>query len=355
MSAVVLTISILSCRFDAMTHELKELIKTAISWQKKGIQSVLATVVSLDGSSYRRPGVRMLLSEHGEWIGAVSGGCVEKEVAHQAQSVFETNDPKLMSYDGRYRLGCEGTLYILLEPLQISASCENAFQKVLSERTSFVCHSYYQKSNDSFIGAGSILSIEKESYPLSPSVHKESLATLDCFSQEFLPIFQLYIFGAEHDAVQLCKMASAIGWEVHIVAPPDEAKSLDYFVGAKSLLTPLFEAVDTTQLDGETAVVLMTHSFHKDIKYLMALKDISPAYFGILGPSHRRERVFEQLLNYFPDLEPAFFDRINGPMGLNIGAESASEIAISILAEILSVIRKQQPIFLKDKMGHIHE
>ena len=338
-----------------MTHELKELIERAIYWQKTGVKSVLATVVALDGSSYRRPGVRMLLSEQGEWIGAVSGGCVEKEVAHQAQSVFETQFPKLMSYDGRYRLGCEGTLYILLEPIHISESCENALQTILSQRKQFKCNSYYQNSEANYVGLGSILSIEGQMYPLSSSLKQEGLSNYDCFSQEFSPIFQLYIFGAEHDAVQLCRMATTIGWEVHIVAPPDEAKSLDYFEGAASLLTPLFEAVDTAKLDEQTAVVLMTHSFHKDIKYLMALKDITPAYFGILGPAQRRERIFEQLLNYVPDLESSFFDKINGPMGLNIGAESASEIAISILAEILSVIRKQQPIFLKDKRGHIHE
>jgi len=341
--------------FYAMTHELKEIIETVISWQKRSTKSVLATVVALDGSSYRRPGVRMLLSEHGEWIGAVSGGCVEKEVYHQAQSVFKTQKSKLMSYDGRYRLGCEGTIYILLEPLHISEKCYQSFQSTLLKREQFTCDSYYKKTNDIYIGVGSMLTIENEPFPLSPAIKLENLDNFDCFFQEFSPIFQLYIFGAEHDAVRLCKMATAIGWEVHIVAPPDEAKSLDYFVGASSLLTPLFDAVDTTNLDRNTAVVLMTHSFNKDIQYLMALRDIESGYFGILGPSHRRERLFSQFLEYYPDTEPLFFDKINGPMGLNIGAESASEIAISIIAEILSVVRKQQPIFLKDKIGHIHE
>jgi xanthine/CO dehydrogenase XdhC/CoxF family maturation factor len=337
-----------------MTHELKELIEIAILWQKKGIKSVLATVVALDGSSYRRPGVRMLLNDNGKWIGAVSGGCVEKEVYRQAQSVFETQTSKLMSYDGRFRLGCEGTLYILLEPLQISDKCYRSFQQVLTNRAQFTCDSFYQLSDDLQIGFGSILNIEGESFSLSTAVDIENLEGLDRFSQTFSPLFQLYIFGAEHDAVQLCKMASQIGWEVHIVAPPDEAKSLDYFTGASSLLTPAFNAIDTTALDGDTAVVLMTHSFNKDIQYLMALKEVEPAYFGILGPTHRRERIFSQFLEYFPDTSADFFDKINGPMGINIGAESASEIALSILAEILSVVRKQQPIFLKDKVGHIH-
>ena len=337
-----------------MTHELKELIETGIIWQKKGVKSVLATVVALVGSSYRRPGVRMLLSENGKWIGAVSGGCVEKEVYRQSQSVFKTQIPKLMSYDGRYRLGCEGTIYILLEPLQVSEKCYQSFRQVLTNRTGFTCNSYFQKTNEIHTGIGSILTFGNESFPLSPSINVAHIENMDCFSQLFSPIFQIYIFGAEHDAVQLCKMASQIGWEVHIVAPPDEAKSLDYFVGASSLLTPIVDAIDTTKLDKHTAVVLMTHSFNKDIQYLLALKEVQTAYLGVLGPAHRRERLFAQFLDYFPDTSIAFFEKINGPMGLNIGAESASEIAVSILAEILSVIRSQQPIFLKDKDGHIH-
>ena len=337
-----------------MTHELKELLETGFIWQKKGLKSVLATVVALNGSSYRRPGVRMLLGEHNKWIGAVSGGCVEKEVYLQAQSVFNTGKPKLMNYDGRFRLGCEGIIYILLEPLDISEKCYEAFQKTLKSRIQFTCDSYFQIEGETQNGFGSVLRLGNESFNLTSSIDTSVLSKIKCFSQEFSPIFQLYIFGAEHDAVQLCKMASQIGWEVHIVAPPDEAKSLDYFEKAKSLRTPNYDNIDVSELDKNTAVVLMTHSFNKDIQYLMALKDQELAYFGLLGPSHRRERIFSKFLEYYPETDVEFFENINGPMGINIGAESASEISLSILAEILSVVRNQKPIFLKDKEGHIH-
>lgn len=337
-----------------MTHELKELIETGIIWQKKGVKAVLATVVALDGSSYRRPGVRMLLSENGNWIGAVSGGCVEKEVFRQAQSVFKSQKAKVMQYDGRYRLGCEGILYILLEFLNISDKCYQSFQGILNKRDHFNCDSYYDKSPNEKSEMGSILTLGNDSFKLSPSISLENRSTLDCFSQVFTPVFQLYIFGAEHDAVQLCKMATQIGWEVHIVAPPDEAKMLEYFTGAKRLITPTFDNTDIYDLDEDSAVILMTHSFNKDVQYLMALKDVKPTYFGILGPIHRRERLFSQFLEYFPDTPLEFFEKIHGPAGINIGAESASEIAVSILAEILTVIRQQQPIFLRDKIGDIH-
>ena len=98
-----------------MTHELKQIVATYISSRSKGLKTVLATVVALDGSSYRKPGVRMLIVEDETMVGAVSGGCVEKDILRQSKTVFDTGHPKMMTYDGRYRLGCEGILYILLE------------------------------------------------------------------------------------------------------------------------------------------------------------------------------------------------------------------------------------------------
>lgn len=177
---------------------------------------------------------------------------------------------------------------------------------------------------------------------------------MQCFTQSFGPLFQLYIFGAEHDAVRLSQGAKQLGWEVTVVASGDESKSCDFFPGADALITPAFEEIDTSVLDDQTAVVLMTHSFQKDVRYLMALKTSKPAYLGLLGSAQRRERVLSMLLEHAPDVSVAFLDFIHGPAGISIGAESASEISVSILAEILSVIREQHPEPLKDKAGSIH-
>ena len=92
-----------------MTFEFKNCINSFKLARLKGLKSVMSTLVALEGSSYRKPGVRMLLVEDGTMTGALSGGCVEKEILRQAESVFRTNQPKMMTYDGRYRLGCEGT------------------------------------------------------------------------------------------------------------------------------------------------------------------------------------------------------------------------------------------------------
>lgn len=335
-----------------MTHELQSIIEQAREWQKQGHKMVLASVVALEGSSYRKPGVRMLLNAQGQTLGAVSGGCVEKEVQRQAQSVFEDGVPKIMTYDGRLRLGCEGVLYLLLEPFEVSSELYQAFTEALVQRIPLSIQSAYQKEFGPMPEAGTTLIIADKSFPFDARTRKTENSL--CFTQSLPPLFRLLIIGAEHDAVQLCKAAAQIGWEVTVVAPPDEQKTIDFFCGAKQLITPLIDQLDPQLLDSQTAVVLMTHSYNKDVQYLTTLKNTYPAYFGLLGPQKRREQLIDRLLEFDPEVELAFIDQLRGPAGLNIGAASAAEIAVSILAEILAVTRAQNPIALKDKEGAIH-
>ena len=335
-----------------MTHELKQIIAVAFSWQEKGIKSVLASVVCLEGSSYRRPGVRMLMNESGQAVGAVSGGCVEHEVLAQSLSVFKDGKPKMMTYDGRLRLGCEGIIYILIEPFDPIKELKVAFEKAIGDRQFINVKSYYQKAFGITEGIGTTIQIQKDSF----SISKNNVLDLSIpsFEQTLPPLFQLFIFGAEHDAVQLSKVASYLGWDVTVFASANEQKSIEYFTGASRLLTPIYQDIDCTKIDAQTAIVLMTHSFTKDFQYLLALKNSKPAYFGILGPNHRRERLINQLLELDHGIDFEFINQLRGPAGIDIGAETPSEIALSILSEILSVIRETTPIVLKEKVGKIH-
>jgi xanthine dehydrogenase accessory factor len=337
-----------------MTHEIKILFRTLRQWQEEGKKAVFVSVVALDGTSYRRPGVRMVINEEGIAAGAVSGGCVEDEIIRQAQSVFDRGRAKMMTYDGRLRIGCEGILYILIEPVLFSVDLLEKVEKQMKGRKTFHMDSFYIREVGEDDRMGSVIRMGDRTYTLRPSYQPDKAGDMQCFTQSFGPLFQLYIFGAEHDAVRLSQAAKQLGWEVTVVASGDESKSCDYFPGADTLITPAFEDFDTSVLDDQTAVVLMTHSFHKDVRYLMALKTSKPAYLGLLGSAQRRERVLSMLLEHAPDVSVAFLDSIHGPAGISIGAESASEISVSILAEILSVIRAQHPEPLKDKTGSIH-
>ncbi len=338
-----------------MTHEIKQLFETTRKWQEEGKRAALVSVVDIDGSSYRRPGVRMIVNDGGETEGAVSGGCVENEIIRQAQLVFQSGRARLITYDGRFRLGCEGIVYILIEPVQMGSELLAAFDDVIQKRKTFVMESYYRSEVGEHSEAGTLLRINNKAYSIRPGFSPVEDEKMECFTQYFQPPFQLYVFGAEHDAVELCKVAVLLGWDVVIVSAPDEEKTLDYFPGAKALIAPAFDAIDTSWFDRQTAIVVMSHSFNKDVQYLLALYEARTGYFGLLGPVHRRERILEKLLDYRPNVPSEFFEQLHGPAGINLGAETAAEIAVSIVAEILSVMRHQQPIPLREKAGPIHE
>lgn len=333
-----------------MTHEFKEIVDQAIINQQKGLQSVLATVVHLDGSSYRKPGVRMLIDNHGGMTGAVSGGCVEKEVARRAQSVFADGKSKVMAYDGRYRLGCEGTLYILIEPFTISEKFYNTFNKNIDARSSFKIDSFFEKSDEVFGDFGSIVQFKNgDSFTFENKVNRN----LQIFSQELQPLFRLLILGGEHDAVELCKMASLLGWQVDVITSMNDPKQMADFPGAHSVIGQSPETIVFDDLTEKMALVIMNHSYVQDLRYLVKLSDHKVSYIGILGAANRRERLFNELFDFAPDVSEEFLESIYTPAGLNIGAETPEEIALSILAEIQMVIKDKEPFSLRKVTGKI--
>lgn len=342
-----------------MTHEFKKIVNAYQEASNKGLKAVLATVVHLEGSSYRRPGVRMLILNNDKMIGAVSGGCVEKEVLRQSQTVFNTGKAKMMTYDGRYRLGCEGTLYILLEVFDPASDFFKVFDSFLSQRKLFEIKSFFTIDGSHEDLYGSVVGFGKgHSFNLSDSEMDRTKVSVDglrVFKQQMRPCFKLLIIGGEHDAVQLCLLASTTGWEVSVVTTIKDSKGKADFPGADNVFSLAMGELDTTLIDNETAVVLMTHNFANDLSYLLGLKESLPAYIGLLGPAHRREKLLDAFIDRFPEVNEDFLETVHGPAGLNIGAETPQEIAISIIAEILSIVRQQIPMPLQDKKGGIHD
>lgn len=337
-----------------MLHELKDIIVNAISSQEKGLKSVLATVVYLEGSSYRKPGVRMLLSESGQMTGAVSGGCVEKEVLSRAESVFKDGKSKIITYDGRYRLGCEGILYILIESFVVSEKLFQKFAQSIDNREGVQIQSYFRTQDDSIGDFGSVIQFEDHvNMSFSESFNQNVSEGLDVFSQTLTPCFKLLIIGAEHDAVKLCTMANLLGWEVDVITSIKDPKELSAFPGAKTISAQTPETIQL-ELDGETAVVLMTHNYARDLQYLLKLEPLNPIYLGVLGSLKRREQLLSELIHYAPEVSEAFLDTIYSPAGLNIGAVTPEEISLSILSEIMSVVRKTEPISLRTITGRIN-
>ncbi|MGB3775865.1 MAG: XdhC family protein [Leeuwenhoekiella sp.] len=336
-----------------MTHEFINIIEQYQRDRAKGVKTVLATVVALDGSSYRKPGVRMLISEDGLLTGAVSGGCVEKEVQRRAQGVFKDHQPKVIAYDGRYRLGCEGILFILLEIFEPNSEFLDLFFKSINGREPFVITSYYNKEDESFGNFGSVFYTENgEKHAFSEDF--EAAENTLSFTQKMQPRFRLVVIGGEHDAVKLCSMAALLGWQVDVINSIKDPKTTSDFPGANAVINEAPETIIFENFDTHTAVVLMTHNYAQDLRYLLKISGFSLAYLGLLGSSNRREQLQNDLFEYLPEVALQFLEEIHSPAGLNLGAITPEEIALSILSEIIAVTRDKKPFSLKEVTGKIH-
>ncbi|QNM84644.1 XdhC family protein [Polaribacter pectinis] len=338
-----------------MIHEIHEIIQQAIISQEKGLKNVLASVVHLEGSSYRKPGVRMLISEDLSSVGAVSGGCVEKEIIHRAKSVFSNKKAKIITYDGRYRLGCEGVLYILIEPFSISKLFLNEFLNAKKNRETIKIDSIFLKKDETFGNFGSYVTFKnKRQFTFNDSFDFQIKNEAITFTKTLQPAFKLIIIGGEHDAVKLCKIASNLGWEIDVVTSIKDPKNKADFPGANSVIGETPETIQFKNISTNSAVVIMNHSYVQDLKYVINLSKHNPKYIGILGAPNRRERLFNELFELVPDLSEDFLDLIYTPAGLHIGAQTPEEIAVSIVAEILSVVRKKEPFSLRNLNGKIN-
>jgi xanthine dehydrogenase accessory factor len=338
-----------------MIHELKEIINQTIINQHKGLKNVLATVVYLEGSSYRKPGVRMLISEDFNSVGAVSGGCVEKEIIHRAKNVFADNKPKIITYDGRYKLGCEGILYILIEPFFISEEFIQTFSESNANRASLKIESRFTKEDEASGNFGSVVTFENnKQFVFSETFILQQKNDAAIFTQILAPSFKLIIIGGEHDAVKLCKITATLGWEIDVITSAKDSKQLSDFPGAHSVIGDTPETIQFSDIEQNTAIVIMNHSYVQDLKYLVKLSEYQPKYIGVLGAPSKRERLFNELFEFVPTISEDFLETIYSPAGLHIGAQTPEEIALSIIAEILSVIRKKEPFSLRKINGKIN-
>ncbi|WP_010136980.1 XdhC family protein [Ochrovirga pacifica] len=330
-------------------HEFFDILTAYQQAKEQGVSSVLITLVALNGSSYRKEGVRMLMTKKGEFVGAVSGGCVEKEIWKQAQSVFETKEAKVMTYDGRFRLGCEGTLYLLIEFLKLKNHQIEKLKYWIKERKSFELKSHYSIEEKPWSGITKVDCLE-DSFPLS--VNKTSKFK-EVLNQTIQPWFQLYILGAEHDVAALSQQARFLGWKTTVVLSLTSNKTLRDFAGADAVLYKAAGDVSELTFDDQTAVVLMHHNYARDLLFLKALKRKQSLYIGVLGAKKRGIQLCNDLLSEDMEVSETFLENLYTPTGLHIAAETPQEIALSITAQIVQLAKAHKKATLLQKITHV--
>lgn len=370
--------------------ELREIIKAYDAAVHAGKKSALAAVVHLNGSSYRRPGARMLVTDDGELTGAISGGCLEGDALRKAMLVLSQQQSKLVTYDTSdeddasigIQLGCAGVIQVLFEPIHPNDN-NNPIQllrKAAALRQKSVLVTLFSLEDKKNEQPGTCLLMEENGnisgtipYPelhddIIENVHHAMQQQASSFKNyviknisvtafiEFLqPPVSLVVVGAGNDAIPMMQIADIIGWDVRVVDGRSTHAKPERFVGACQVLVSKPEKVlDQIPIDQQTVFVMMTHNYNYDLAMLKALLLRKVKYIGMLGPKKKIDRMLDELRDDGQALSQEQLNTIYGPSGLEIGAETAEEIALSIIAEIKAVLSGKKGGSLRNKQDEIH-
>jgi xanthine/CO dehydrogenase XdhC/CoxF family maturation factor len=347
--------------------------------RSENVDAVLATVVHVSGSAYRRPGGRMLMIPDGRRIGCVSGGCLEGEIVKKAWWFTESGAPVVRLYDTRsedeavweFGLGCNGVVHVMLERINTPAAAamldyldiHRAQRKPVASATvirtgdcSDIRVGDRLLLDESLTAAGSLSGSAIESQVLLHAAaalreKKSRLAhvgAIDVFVEWIGPPLSLVVFGAGHDAIPLVNFARQLGWDVTVADARSTYARRDRFPGADRVIVLAGGgALPELNIDRDTAVVVMTHNYPLDGLLVPQLLRLRPRYMGLLGPRARAERLFSELgLN-----QPPF---VHAPAGLDAGCDSPEAIALSIVAEIQAETNSRPGGKLKHRREPIH-
>lgn len=366
-------------------NELQSIIAAYRDIAAANAPAALATVVKTEGSAYRRAGARMLVRSDGSRVGAISGGCLEADVAERARLVMETGVSQYVRYDARgangdliFEAGCDGAIGILIEPIERAAPSLNYLAQCMDARRAGALATVFQMRGDGkqLLGMrlmmdGRECATDIEDSELIAAIQNDARAAIDngvrrnCIyetahsSCEVLiePIqtpVALVICGAASGAVPLAQMAARMGWRVTIADPRPDALDPSLVPGAAFVTAPRERLLNTIAFDARTAAVVMTHNYEWDLALLTQMLPSPAGYVGLLGSRRRAQRVWSDLHDARLELTPEQRDRFHSPAGLDIGSETPEEIALSIVAEIQAAMSRRVGGALRDRLGAIH-
>ena len=357
--------------------------------REQGRPMALATIVSVRGSTYRRPGARLLVPDEGASVGNLSGGCLEGEVEALGRDVMASGESHLTLYDltaddeviWGWGLGCNGAIEVFVEPAERAAEIAETLREAIEKERAVAIATVLTSSSPDDVPVGArvlvrpggdrsgstgvvglddelelragnaLLSGRTEVVTVSVSGYE-----VRAFIESVLPPPRLLVCGAGHDAIPVVKLASELGWRTVVV--DDRPAFLDRarFPGAGELVEAQpGEAAAKAGSDRRCFALVMSHNYLRDRDYLKSFLGSSVAYIGMLGPQPRTERLLADLASEGIVPSPERLSVIHGPAGLDLGSEGPEEIAVAIVAEILAVARAREGGYLRDRDGTIHD
>ncbi|WP_341304453.1 XdhC family protein [Pseudomonas sp. TMP25] len=374
---------------------LNALLDALLTERDAGREAVLATVVKVEGSAYRRPGARMLVSRFGRPEGTISGGCLEAEVAKKAWWLTEAG-PALRSYSTAeadeaseealsFGLGCNGKVHVLFERLPASGSCAlvdallsvrdtqqpAAIATVIASPTGasprlgarlFLVPGQHARGELLRSGLAEQIRADLQQTLLrgksSRCLYPHGADEVEVLLEYLPPARRLVIFGAGHDAQPLVRMAKLLGWHVTVIDGRAHFARAERFADADQVLVSDVEQpfAFRDQVRG-AAVAVMTHSLVQDAHWLQGVLRSEPCYVGQLGPRERTERllagIHEQLAK--PQDELQGLEYLHYPIGLDLGGDTPESVAMAMLAEIQAVLNGRSGGSLRFRSASIHD
>jgi xanthine/CO dehydrogenase XdhC/CoxF family maturation factor len=355
-----------------MKHHLETRLVLARlgEWIAQGVPCALATVLRVRGSAYRHEGAKMLVAADGTTVGNVSGGCLELDVREVALRVIDRGVPEFRRYcSGSDEIeawdlgvGCEGEVEVVVEPARSVRGRELAWLE--GDRHFVSCTAVPSDTGHHLLVAADAAegSLGTAEFNAAVTAHARALlgnqggstlATVmgrTVFLDHFLPPPRLLIAGAGDDAMPLSRLATDVGFRVMVADRRPGLLLAERFPGARLLEGDATTVCDRLRLDADAFAVVMHHHFADDIAWLRALLASGAGYIGMLGPRQRTDRMLQQL----GDLEPVDDSRVHGPVGLDIGTDGAEQVALAVLAELMTVRAGRDARSLRERHAPIH-
>ena len=334
---------------------MREILAELDRWRARGDRVAMARVVSTRRSAPRPVGSKLIVSETGELAGSVSGGCVESEVVEAAREVLAGTAGRLLTYgisdDLALTVGlpCGGEIDVWVDepdPELVGRLADVARQDRravffvdLDDGTERLALEGDDDVADELIRSGHSKIVELQGRRV--------------FADVFGPPPRLFVYGAVDTADALCGAARAIGWRTIVADARGRFATRERLPSADEVIVAWpDEALAQVAPDHTTAILVLTHDDKFDVPLLVGALASEAYYIGALGSRRNQERRRERLLE--AGVDGAELDRISGPAGLDIGAHTPAETAVSMLAEIMAVRAGRDGGRLKESSGRIH-
>lgn len=363
--------------------EIRTIVQAYKSIDFTRTRAALATVVRVEGSSYRRAGARMLVLDNGTYLGGISGGCLEGDALRRAQKGIGLNRSSVITYDTTqdddYQigvgLGCQGIIDVLFTPLrpEDAANPLRILAGLTAIRQPEIVLTVTGAPDPQFLGRTFIGTPEGVGMARAddgmPEGVREQLNTdirlcltdrvsrsvtygdIKIFIEVILPTIHLVAYGGNYDIRTLLQQSTELGWDSTVVLNTSRAD--------RSLIAAATRVMDNKDpglpsIDAYTAVLLMSHDYRTDWLNFQKVLPSAASYIGLLGPRKRADKIFDALAAEGQPLSEKDQQRIYAPAGLDIGAATPEEIALSILAEIRSHFSGRNGMPLRDREGSIY-